>query len=166
MWALKNEGAFNRQNTGKGTVLAKASWQVRAILVWGGQLNLEGVQGCVVSHSSRVQLFATLQTIASQAPLSMGFSRQEYCIGLPCPPPGDFPNSGIEPVSPTLAGGFFTTGATWEAPRVQGWCRLLMSPGCMKGQKLGCRMVWNKKSEGRKIHQKCWLWFRPTLIKA
>ena len=60
MWALKNEGAFNRQNTGKGTVLAKASWQVRAILVWGGQLNLEGVQGCVVSHSSRVQLFATL----------------------------------------------------------------------------------------------------------
>ena len=44
-----------------------------------------------------------------QAPLSMGFCRQEYWSGLPCPPPGDFPNLGIEPVSPALAGGFFTT---------------------------------------------------------
>ena len=49
----------------------------------------------------------------------MGFSRQEYWSGLPCPPPGDVPNPGIEPVSlmsPALAGGFFTTSATWEAP--------------------------------------------------
>ena len=48
----------------------------------------------------------------------MGFSRQEYWGGLPCPPPGDLPNPGIEPVSlksPALAGGFFTTSATWEA---------------------------------------------------
>ena len=42
------------------------------------------------------------------APLSMGFSRQEYCSGLPCPPPGDLPNPVIEPESPVLAGGFFT----------------------------------------------------------
>ena len=56
--------------------------------------------------------------VAHQAPLSMGFSRQEYWSGLPCPPPGDLPNPGIEPVSltfPALAGGFFTTSATWEA---------------------------------------------------
>ena len=49
----------------------------------------------------------------------MGFSRQEYWSGLPCPPPGDLPNPGMEPTSltsPTLAGGFFTTGTTWEAP--------------------------------------------------
>ena len=49
----------------------------------------------------------------------MGFSRQEYGSGLPCPPPGDLPDPGIEPRSPTslaLAGGFFTTSATWEAP--------------------------------------------------
>ena len=62
-----------------------------------------------------VQLFATLGTVAQQAPLSMGFSRQEYWNGLPCPPPGDLPHSGIEPVSPTcpaLAGRFFTTIAT------------------------------------------------------
>ena len=48
----------------------------------------------------------------------MGFSRQEYWSGLPCPPPGDLPYPGIEPMSPTspvLAGGFFTTNATWEA---------------------------------------------------
>ena len=47
----------------------------------------------------------------------MGFSRKECLIGLPCPPPGDLPDPGIEPValmSPTLAGGFFTTSATWE----------------------------------------------------
>ena len=48
----------------------------------------------------------------------MGFSRQEYWRGLPFPPPGDLPYPGIEPkslTSPALAGGFFTTRATWEA---------------------------------------------------
>ena len=62
---------------------------------------------------SRVRLFATPGTVAHQAPLSMGFSRQEYWSGLPLPPPGDLPDPGIEPVSlasPALAGGFLTTG--------------------------------------------------------
>ena len=57
-------------------------------------------------------------TVAHQAPLSMEFSRQEYSSGLPCPPPGHLPNPGTEPVSlmsPELAGGFFTTSATWKA---------------------------------------------------
>ena len=60
----------------------------------------------------RVQLFATLWTVARQAPLSMGFSRQVYWRGLPFPSPGDLPHPGIEPmslVSLSLAGGFFTT---------------------------------------------------------
>ena len=73
---------------------------------------------CVLSHFSHIQLFATVWTVASQAPLSMGFPRQEYWSGLPCPPPGHLPNPGIEskhPVSPALAGGFFTTSTTWEA---------------------------------------------------
>ena len=48
-------------------------------------------------------------TVARQAPLSMGFPRKEYWSGLPFPPPGDLPDSGIEPVSPASAGGFFTT---------------------------------------------------------
>ena len=55
--------------------------------------------------------------VARQAPLSMGFPRQEYWSGLPCPPPGDLPDPGIKPaslVSPALAGGFFTTSAPWE----------------------------------------------------
>ena len=43
-------------------------------------------------------------TIACQVPLSMGFSRQEYWSGLPCPPPGDLPNPGVEPRSPALQG--------------------------------------------------------------
>ena len=50
----------------------------------------------VLSHFSRVQLFATPWTVAYQAPLPMGFSRQEYWRGLPCPPPGDLPDPGIE----------------------------------------------------------------------
>ena len=71
----------------------------------------------VLSHFSCVQLFVTLWIIACQAPLSMGFQRQVYQSGLPCPPPGDLPNPGIKPVSlksPALADGFFTTSATWE----------------------------------------------------
>ena len=55
-----------------------------------------------IKSESRVQLFATPWTVAYQAPLSMGFSRQEYWGGLPFPSPGDLPNPGIEPRSPAL----------------------------------------------------------------
>ena len=51
---------------------------------------------------SRVRLFATLWTVAHEAPLSMGFSRQEYWSGLPFPAPGHLPNPGIESRSPAL----------------------------------------------------------------
>ena len=71
---------------------------------------------CVLSCFSCVRIFAALWTVAHQAPLSMGFSRQEYWRGLPCPPPGDLPNPGIEPTSPALLGGFYITSTTWEAP--------------------------------------------------
>ena len=90
---------------------------------------------------------ATLWTVAHQAPLSMGFSRQEYWSGLLCPPPGDLPNPGIGPTSlrsPALAGKFFTTNATWKAlpdtllftklqaffrfPHVFHWCPLFSCP--------------------------------------
>ena len=67
---------------------------------------------------SHVRLFVTLWTVAHQAPLSMGFCRQEYWSGLLCPSPGDLPDPGIEPeslMSPALAGGFFTTSATLGA---------------------------------------------------
>ena len=58
---------------------------------------------CMLSWFSRVRLFAAPWTVARQAPLSMGFSRQEYWGGLPCPPPGDLPDPGIKPESPALA---------------------------------------------------------------
>ena len=62
---------------------------------------------CVPSHT---QLFVNPWTAAHQAPLSTEFSRQEYCSGLPPPPPGDLPDPGIDPASlaaPALADGFF-----------------------------------------------------------
>ena len=58
---------------------------------------------------SGICLFVTPWTLAHQAPLFMGFPRQEYWNGLPCPPPENLPNPGIEPTSPALAGGFFIT---------------------------------------------------------
>ena len=68
---------------------------------------------CVcVCMLSRVGLVATLWTVARQASQSMGFSRQKYQSGLPCPPLRDLPNPGTESMSllsPALAGGFFTT---------------------------------------------------------
>ena len=60
---------------------------------------------------------ATLWTIGHQAPLPMGFCRQEYWSGLPPSPPRDLPHSGIKPaslLSPALAGRFFITSATWQ----------------------------------------------------
>ena len=80
--------------------------------------NLTYKPSSVLSHFSHVQLFATLWTLALQAPLSTGFSRQEYWSGLPCPPPGHLPNPGMEPVSlksPAPAGRFSTTSVMWEA---------------------------------------------------
>ena len=64
---------------------------------------------------------ATPWTVAHQALLFMGFSRQEFWSELPYPPPGDLPYPGIKPtslMSPALAGGSFTTSTTWEAPKV------------------------------------------------
>ena len=66
---------------------------------------------------SRVRLFATLWTIAHQAPLSVRFSRQESWSGLPSLPPGDLLTQGLNPhlMSPALEARFFTTTTTWEA---------------------------------------------------
>ena len=72
---------------------------------------------CMLSHFSRVWLFVTLCTIASQAPLSRGFSRQGYWSGLPCPPPGDLPDPEIKPTSLTplaLAGVFFAMSTCYR----------------------------------------------------
>jgi len=57
---------------------------------------------CMINCFTCVRLFATLCTVTHQAPLLMGFSRQESWSRLPCPPPGDLPNPGIKPRSRTL----------------------------------------------------------------
>ena len=95
---------------------------------------------CVLSHFSHVQVFVTLwTTIAHQASLSMGFSRQENQSGLPGPSPGDLPHPGIKPASPALAGGFFTTSTAWEAlsdiyMTLEGRNQTMLSPADLFGK--------------------------------
>ena len=82
---------------------------------------------CVLSC---FRLFADPWTVARQAPLSMGYPMQEYWSGLPFPSPEDFPDPGIKPeslASPALAGGFFTTTATWEAQSCYVRCSVAQS---------------------------------------
>ena len=77
---------------------------------------IRGMNACMLSHLSRVQLFVTPWTEACQASLSMEFSSQEYRSGLLCPPPGDLLDTGVEPtslMSPSLAGGFFNASWIW-----------------------------------------------------
>ena len=79
------------------------------------------LHACVLSHSRYVRLFGTLWTVALQAPLSMGFSRQEYWSGQPCPLPQDLPDSGIRnqrrSVGEKLARGRATADAGPQASR-------------------------------------------------
>ena len=89
------------------------------ILLYINFVFLEYIYVCVYTCSvtKLCPTLATPWTVAHQAPLSMGFSRQEYWSGLPCPLPVDLPNPGIEltSMSPVLAGGFSTTSTTWGA---------------------------------------------------
>ena len=85
---------------------------------------------------SHVWLFEAPWTVARQTPLSMGYSRQEYWSGLPCPPSGDVPDAGIKSLSlmsPALVGRFFTTSAVWKALLLSyllsfSFCLWLMAP--------------------------------------
>ena len=77
------------------------------------------VCACVLSCFSHVQLFVTLRTEAHQASLTMGLSKQEYWSGLPCHPPGDQLNPGIEPSSPKSPAVQvdFLPLSHWESPK-------------------------------------------------
>ena len=95
---------------------------------------------CVLSCFSHVQLLVTLWTVAHQAPLSMGFSRQEYWNGMPCPPPGYLPDPGIESTSlasSALTGGFFSTGAGWVIYHFIYMCHIFFMHLYVNGH-LGC----------------------------
>ena len=93
-----------------------------------GGCQMEGTQEWV--HACQVSsVVSTSSQPHGQLPTRLlcpwGFSRQEHWSGLPCPPPGDLPYPGIKPpslTSPALAGGFFTTSATWETHRNEGQC--------------------------------------------
>ena len=71
---------------------------------------------CVLTCFSPVQLSVTVRTVAPQAPLSVGLSRQEYWTGLPCPPPGELADPGMQPVSTALQAEMLYFGAAGEAP--------------------------------------------------
>ena len=89
------------------------------------------VCACALSRFSCVQLFVTLWTVAHQAPLSMGFSRQEYWRGLTCFLPGDLLHPGIQPASLSslvLAGGFFTLVPPGKPSRVYMLIQLFLKP--------------------------------------
>ena len=109
---------------------------------------------CVLSCFIHVQLFVTPWTVARQAPVSMGFSRQEYWSGLPCPPPGNLLNPGIKP---TLIGGFFTASSIWE----NNLLRYLYNQQrkeyhCIRYQNQGKNLVFSPPSDPCLLnHQKC-----------
>ena len=91
-------------------------WLLRA---WRYSRSKSGFPSHAYSVTQVVPDSVTAWTVARQAPLSMGFSRQEYWSGLPFPPPGHLPYAGIKPTSPALACRFFTTespGKPFEFP--------------------------------------------------
>ena len=133
VFPMDNQGWFPLELTGlislpyKGLWIVFSSTTIRKHEFFGIQPSswsnshismTTGKTMCVPSCFSHVWLFTILWTIAHQAPLSRGFSKEEYRSGLPCPPPADLTDPGIEPRylgSPALAGRFFTTSATWKA---------------------------------------------------
>ena len=79
----------------------------------------------VLNRFSCVRLFTTLWSVAHQAPLSMGFSRQEYWNGFPHPPPGDLPDPGVEPVSLTLRQTVYQLSYQESYLRRENFCKAL-----------------------------------------
>ena len=105
---------------------------------------------CDTVNCSVVSDSVTLWNRAHQAPLSMGFSRQEYWSGLPCPPPGNLPNPGIEPRSPTLQVDSLLTEPPWEPKNTgMGSCSLLQAIFPAQGSNPGlphCRQILHQLS--------------------
>ena len=81
---------------------------------------------CVLRRFSCVRLFATLQTVAHQASLSMELSRQKYWSGLPFPSPEELPNPGIEPWAPASQAGFYHL--SYRGPRINGTVTAMNTP--------------------------------------
>ena len=115
-------------------------------------ISLSCVGACVLSLFSHVQLFTTLWTVAHQAPLSIGFSGQEYWSGLPCPPLGDFPHPRIDTVSPAapcIEGGLFTA----EPPR-KPFLLVVSGKTSLTSKESACK-------ECRRLEFNPWVWKVP-----
>ena len=135
---------------------------------WGGN-NGKKVMGCcccLVTKSS-LTLGNPMDCIACQTPLPMGFPRQEYWSRSPFPSPGDLPNLRIEPMSPALAGRFFTTEPLGMGAGRGGKGSLLVCVGNNKSSTLLRRRQWHPtpvllpgKSHGRKSLVGCSPWGR------
>ena len=105
---------------------------------------------CVCQSLSRVWLFATPWTAVRRAPLSMRFSRQEYWSGLPCPPPGDLPDPGIEPRSPALQADSLPAEPPGKRVQVRGFisvisvelCRYSSHPATIPCCLRSCVLIW------------------------
>ena len=119
---------------------------------------------CVFSCFSHAWLFATLWTVAHHSSLSIRFFRQEYCSGLPCPPPGGLPDPEMEPASlrsSALAGGTFTTRAIiYTEPNKLWYATDEMWSGITNGQMktLECPLMSMKRVNGMEAINKCIIW--------
>ena len=113
----KDSVFYSSQSVTYSVIFLLRLWACVCICVTGwGRQGAIGGKACV--HSKSLQSCPTLcdlWPVTHHAPLSMGFSGDEYQSGSPCPSPGDLPDPGIRPASPVLAGRFFATSATWEA---------------------------------------------------
>ena len=117
---------------------------------------------CCAQLLSPVRLFATLWTAARQAPVSMGFSRREHWSGLPCPPPGDLPNPGIEPRSPALQVDSLLSEPTAK-PKNTGMCSLSLLQGIFPTQESNWGLLHCKQILYQLSHQGSSL--TPAIIK-
>ena len=97
---------------------------------------------CMLSCFSSVRLFVTLWTVAGQAPLSMGFSKQEYWSGLPFPSPEDLPNPGIEPTSPALQVDSLLLHHQGSPCKAVSSCRYFLTPARLRGDGLISSFLW------------------------
>ena len=104
-------GQYSSWHAGSGIKCTgkKSSWIEEQEEMGDGRVPLSSIQLCCLDAKLHLTL-ATPWTVAHQAPLSMGFSTQEYCSELPFPSAGDLPRPGIKLLSSALAGGFLTKG--------------------------------------------------------
>ena len=127
-WSVQTSQTFMRLMGSLSThsfkhwlIVHLALGQALGIKQWVETDCLQGIYCLIGYFSKHWLLFATPWIVARQAPLSMGFFRQEHCYGFPCPPPEDLPNPGVKLASlmtPAMTGRFFTTSATREAQQV------------------------------------------------